>query len=31
MFSNINKVKIAKDHLYPLKQTGSVLTYSTKF
>jgi hypothetical protein len=31
MFSNINKVKTAKDHLYNLKQTSSTLTYSTEF
>ena len=31
MFGDIDEVKTAEDHLYQLKQTGSVLTYATEF
>ncbi|KFY28681.1 hypothetical protein V491_00344, partial [Pseudogymnoascus sp. VKM F-3775] len=31
MFGDIDKVKTVEDHLYQLKQTGSVLTYATEF
>ncbi|OBT70640.1 hypothetical protein VF21_10649 [Pseudogymnoascus sp. 05NY08] len=31
MFSNIDEVKTAEDHLLRLKQTGSTLTYATEF
>ncbi|OAF61103.1 hypothetical protein VC83_02707 [Pseudogymnoascus destructans] len=31
MFSNIDEVKTAEDHMYGLKQTSSALTYTTEF
>ncbi|KFY06005.1 hypothetical protein V491_08908 [Pseudogymnoascus sp. VKM F-3775] len=31
IFGDIDEVKTAEDHLYQLKQTGSVLTYATEF
>ena len=31
MFSDIDEVKTAEDHLYGLRQVGSALTYATEF
>ena len=31
MFSDINEIKTAEDHLYRLRQISSSLTYATEF
>jgi len=31
MFSDINEIKTAEDHLYGLRQISSALTYATEF
>jgi len=31
MFSDIDEVKTAEDHLYRLRQVSSALTYATEF
>ena len=30
MFSDIDEIKTAEDHLYELRQVGSALTYATE-